>query len=93
LVLTEEDDRDVNGETILQQIEDGAKKSGAKNITKILDRKKAIEFIFKQAKKGDVVMLLGKGHEKTIERSDGEHAWDEVKVAHKLLSELKKKRR
>jgi UDP-N-acetylmuramoyl-L-alanyl-D-glutamate--2,6-diaminopimelate ligase len=91
LVLTEEDDRDVNGDTILQQIESGAKKSGAKNITKILDRKKAIAFILKQAKKDDVVMLLGKGHEKTIERSDGEHAWDEVKVTRKLLSDLKKK--
>ena len=45
LVLTEEDDRDEDGEKILNQIEAGAKKSGAKNITKILDRAEAIKFI------------------------------------------------
>jgi len=89
LVLTEEDDRDVDGNEILKQIEGGAKKAGAKDITKILDRKKAIEHIFKMAKKGDVVMLLGKGHEKTIERKNGEIEWDEVKVARKLLKKLK----
>lgn len=90
LVLTEEDDRDVDGEMILKQIEAGAKKAGARDITKILDREEALKFVFGKAKKGDVVMLLGKGHEKTIERADGEHAWDEVKMARKLLKALKK---
>ncbi|MCL1929569.1 UDP-N-acetylmuramoyl-L-alanyl-D-glutamate--2,6-diaminopimelate ligase [Candidatus Saccharibacteria bacterium] len=91
LVLTEEDDRDVDGNKILNQIEAGAKKAGAKKIVKILNRKKAIEFILDQAKKDDAVMLLGKGHEKTIERADGEHAWDEIKIVRGILKSRKKK--
>jgi UDP-N-acetylmuramoyl-L-alanyl-D-glutamate--2,6-diaminopimelate ligase len=85
IVLTEEDDRDIDGNKILEQIESGAKKAGAKHITKILDREKAIRHIFKQAKKDDVVMLLGKGHEKTIERKDGTHDWNEIDLARKIL--------
>jgi UDP-N-acetylmuramyl-tripeptide synthetase len=88
IVLTEEDDRDIDGNEILNQIETGVKKSGGKNVTKILDRAEAIKFILSKAKKDDVVMLLGKGHEKTIERADGEIAWDEVKVARKFLKSL-----
>jgi hypothetical protein len=33
-------------------------------------------------------LLLGKGHEKTIERADGEHDWDEIGTAHKALKSL-----
>jgi UDP-N-acetylmuramyl tripeptide synthase len=35
-----------------------------------------------------MVVLLGKGHEKTIERADGEHPWNEAEVARAALQEL-----
>lgn len=92
VVLTEEDDRDIDGHEILAQIASGAEESGKeldKNLFKILDRTKAIEFTLKQAKSADdVVMLLGKGHEKTIERADGEHRWNEIEIARKILEKL-----
>jgi UDP-N-acetylmuramyl tripeptide synthase len=37
----------------------------------------------------DTVMLLGKGHEKTIERADGEYPWNEAEVARKVLRGMK----
>ncbi|MDR1970156.1 MAG: hypothetical protein LBQ11_02305, partial [Candidatus Nomurabacteria bacterium] len=93
VVLTEEDDRDVDGEEILAQIASGAEKSGKKlgeDLFKVLNRTKAIEFTFNQVKStDDVVMLLGKGHEKTIERADGEHPWNEIELARKILKKLK----
>ncbi|MCL2174192.1 UDP-N-acetylmuramoyl-L-alanyl-D-glutamate--2,6-diaminopimelate ligase [Candidatus Saccharibacteria bacterium] len=94
VVLTEEDDRDVDGEEILTQIASGAEQSGKKldyDLFKILDRTKAIEFTLQQAKSADdVVMLLGKGHEKTIERTDGEHPWHEIETTRKFLKKLTK---
>jgi UDP-N-acetylmuramoyl-L-alanyl-D-glutamate--2,6-diaminopimelate ligase len=45
------------------------------------DRSEAIQFAINRAKKYDTVLLLGKGHEKTIERADGEHPWDEIDTA------------
>jgi UDP-N-acetylmuramoyl-L-alanyl-D-glutamate--2,6-diaminopimelate ligase len=81
VVITEEDDRDIDGHEIMNQIAEGAEKAGKvrdKDLFLILDRPEAIQFAIKRAKKGDTVLLLGKGHEKTIERADGEHSWDEI---------------
>jgi UDP-N-acetylmuramyl tripeptide synthase len=36
------------------------------------------------------VLLLGKGHEKTILRADGPHPFEDIKVAKKYLKQLKK---
>jgi len=82
IVLTEEDDRDIDGNLILSQIAEGAARSGKvkdKDMYLVLDRPSAIRFAMTRvASKDDVVILLGKGHEKTIERADGEHPWDEA---------------
>lgn len=91
VVVTEEDDRDVDGNKILDQIATGAVESGKtlnKNLFKILDRESAIKFALETAKKGDTVMLLGKGHEKTIERADGEHSWNEIELTKKIIKTL-----
>jgi UDP-N-acetylmuramoyl-L-alanyl-D-glutamate--2,6-diaminopimelate ligase len=93
VILTEEDDRDVDGNMILSQIASGAEKSGKvsdKNMFLILDREKAIRFAMSRVKNSnDAVVLLGKGHEKTIERADGEHPWREIEVAKKALKDLR----
>jgi UDP-N-acetylmuramoyl-L-alanyl-D-glutamate--2,6-diaminopimelate ligase len=84
LVLTEEDDRDIDGNEILEQIASGARKAGKKDdvdMFKILDRPAAIQFAVTRVKGAeDTVIFLGKGHEKTIERADGEHPWNEMKT-------------
>ncbi|HSX41077.1 MAG TPA: UDP-N-acetylmuramyl-tripeptide synthetase [Candidatus Saccharimonadales bacterium] len=88
VIATEEDDREEDGQKILEAIAGGAEKSGKKrdkNLFLILNRPKAIAEAMKLAKPGDTVMLLGKGHEKTIERADGEHPWDEIGEAKKAL--------
>ncbi len=91
VVITEEDDRDVDGQKIMEEIAAGAEKAGKardKNLFLVHDRTEAIQFAIKQANKNDTVLLLGKGHEKTIERADGEHPWDEIATAHQILKAL-----
>jgi len=76
----------------VDQIAAGAKKSGKirdKDLFLVHDRTNAIRFTLNRAKKGDTVLLLGKGHEKTIERADGEHPWDEIAAARQALKVLK----
>jgi len=89
VIITEEDDRDIDGNEIMNQIAEGAKKAGKtpeKDLFKILNRTKAINFAVQRASAGDTVLLLGKGHEKTIERADGEHPWDEIAITKKALA-------
>jgi UDP-N-acetylmuramoyl-L-alanyl-D-glutamate--2,6-diaminopimelate ligase len=88
VIITEEDDRDVNGMEIMNQIATGAERSGkvqGENLFLVHDRTEAINFAVSRAKKGDTVLLLGKGHEKTIERANGENSWDEVATARAAL--------
>ena len=95
VVLTEEDDRDTPGMEILEQIAVGARKSGKKDdkdLFFVLNRPEAILKACEMAKKGDTVLFLGKGNEKTIERADGEHPYyelDEIKKALKKVIKSK----
>ena len=94
VILTEEDDRDTPGEEILNQIAEGAEKAGKvrdEDLFLVLDRSKAIKFTLSRAQVGDTVLLLGKGHEKTIERANGEHPWDEIGITRKILEGILKK--
>lgn len=92
VIVTEEDDRDVDGVEIMNQIASGAETSGKvrdQNLHLVHNRIDAIEFAVAQAKAGDVVMLLGKGHEKTIERAHGEDPWDEIDTARHAIKKHK----
>ncbi len=94
VIITEEDDRDVDGEQIITQIGEGVKKAGKvldRDMFLIHDRIAAIKFALERAKDvNDTVVLLGKGHEKTIERADGEHPWNETDITRRLLRKMLK---
>lgn len=88
VIVTEEDDRDVDGYKIMQEIAKGARKAGKvleRDLFLIHDRTEAIGFAIRRAEAGDTVLLLGKGHEKTIERANGENDWDEIGTARAAL--------
>ncbi|HPF31127.1 MAG TPA: UDP-N-acetylmuramoyl-L-alanyl-D-glutamate--2,6-diaminopimelate ligase [Candidatus Saccharibacteria bacterium] len=92
VIITEEDDRDVDGNHIMEQIGEGVKKAGKvldEDMFLVHDRELAIKFALERAGgTDDTVVLLGKGHEKTIERADGEHPWDETEITRKLLRKM-----
>lgn len=92
VIITEDDSRDEDPEKIAHAFIEGATKQGkteGEDLFKELDREKAIKLAFEKAKKGDLVLILGKGHEKTILRADGPHDFEDIKVARKLLKQLK----
>ncbi len=94
IILTEEDDRDEDGQMILEQIAAGALEAGfAKDKLFLeLDRQKAIKFALTRVKSAkDIVLFLGKGHEKTIERADQTLDWNETKVVTEAIKNSLKK--
>ena len=91
VIITEDDSRDEDPAKIAQGFVDGAISAGKelnKNLFVELDRAKAIKMAITKAKKGDLVLILGKGHEKTILRADGPHDFEDIKVARKFLKQL-----
>lgn len=93
VIITEDDSRDEDPATIAAQFVEGVKKTNktmGKDLFVELDRRTAIDKALRLAKKGDLVLVLGKGHEKTILRADGPHDFEDLKVTTELLKALQK---
>lgn len=91
LILTDEDPRGEDPEAIIADIASGARQAGkipGKDYFSIPNRAKAIRTAFEHAQAGDLVLLLGKGHEGSIEYADGKHAWNESDEARAALQEM-----
>ena len=91
VVVTDEDPRNEDRDAILDDIARGAEAAGRRrghDLLLIPDRRTAIETAFEAARPGDVVLLAGKGHERSIIGPDGERPWDERAVATELLRAL-----
>ena len=93
IILTDEDPRGEDSVELLKMIADGAIKEGKimdESLFITPDRPKAIRQAFSMAKKGDIVLLLGKSHENSIIYKDYVMPYDEISEAKKALQELKK---
>jgi UDP-N-acetylmuramoyl-L-alanyl-D-glutamate--2,6-diaminopimelate ligase len=89
MVLTDEDPRSEDRSAILEEIAAGAPaRHLGQDLLLIPDRRGAIAAAIGAARPGDVVVLCGKGHEKTIEYADGDLPWDEAGAAHEALRHL-----
>lgn len=86
-ILTADNSRFEAVEDILEDIKVGMHKTDGEYIV-IPDRKEAIKYSFTHAKKGDIVLLLGKGHE-TYQEINGERfPFDERVIIQEILKEL-----
>jgi UDP-N-acetylmuramoyl-L-alanyl-D-glutamate--2,6-diaminopimelate ligase len=91
LILTDEDPRAEDRERILAEIAAGAEQAGKRQGSGYLlipDRRAAIRAACEHARRDDMVLLLGKGHETSIEYADGKHPWDEASEARAALHAL-----
>ncbi|MDO8467021.1 MAG: UDP-N-acetylmuramyl-tripeptide synthetase [bacterium] len=88
VVLTNEDPYDENPESIINEIAGGFSRADfdKKEFLKILDRREAIAKAISFAKKGDVVVMTGKGSEDWIHVARGKKIpWSEKKVVEEIL--------
>jgi UDP-N-acetylmuramoyl-L-alanyl-D-glutamate--2,6-diaminopimelate ligase len=92
-VITAEDPRSENPQTIIDEIAQGFEnKNENSDFYKIPERGEAIAFaVDSLAGKGDVVVICGKGHEKSMAYSGVEYPWsDQEAVSAALKGETKK---
>ncbi len=93
-IITEDDSRDEDPEKIAKMFLVGCERAGQvldKDVFIELDRAKAIYKACSMAKKGDIVLVLGKGHEHTILRKDGPHEFEDLKETEKAIKKILKK--
>ena len=80
--ITEDDPRTEDPQKIADEIGAGF---GKKKYYVELNREKAIRIAIESAKKNDVVIITGKGHEKSLCRGKIEHPWDEIQTVKKIV--------
>lgn len=99
-IITEEDYRTENPEQIAKQIGVGFKKNNwnfvdeesysgdLKTYTSIIHRQEAIDKALSIAKKGDIIVLTGKGHEQSLNRNGKEYPWDDKKAVMESIKKM-----
>ena len=86
-VITSDNPRSEEPKEIIKEIEEGIKKTKGK-YTVIVDRAKAIDHAIRQAKRNDIVLIAGKGHE-TYQEINGEKIhFDDREIALESLKKL-----
>ena len=86
IILTEEDYRTENVETIMDEIQRGIVE-GPK-VYRYPNRGKALAFALSIAKPGDLVIITGKGHEQSLCRGTKEYPWSDQREVMKLLKKI-----
>ncbi|MDE2001220.1 MAG: hypothetical protein KGI60_01470 [Patescibacteria group bacterium] len=87
IILTDEDPFDEDPQEIIDEIGSGIMDGAKKKVRKILDRRDAIRAAVKAAKKGDTVIITGKGSESSMRMAKGRKlAWNEREIVAKILN-------
>jgi UDP-N-acetylmuramoyl-L-alanyl-D-glutamate--2,6-diaminopimelate ligase len=88
VIVTDEDPRGEDRMAILEAIGRGAEAAGRRrdhDLLLIADRRTAIEAAIDRARPTDIVLLAGKGHERSIIGPTGPQSWDERAEAERAL--------
>ncbi|MBQ9134270.1 MAG: UDP-N-acetylmuramoyl-L-alanyl-D-glutamate--2,6-diaminopimelate ligase [Clostridia bacterium] len=88
VILTGDNARTEDPQAILSDVLEGMQ--GAKNYTVIEDRREAIEYAIENALEGDIILLVGKGHEQYEIDKDGLHPFSEIEIAEKAAEKRRK---
>lgn len=90
-VFTSEDPRSEDPRAIVAEIGRHAESAGRKrgqDFIEVEDRRAAIAEAFKRAKAGDIIVIAGKGHEKSMVYGTQSLPWDDREVAREELARL-----
>ena len=86
VVLTSDNPRSEDPAAIMQDAMMGLKQTGTHHVVEA-DRRRAIAIAIEAAKPGDIVLIAGKGHEKTQTTREGAFPFDDVAEARKALEQ------
>jgi UDP-N-acetylmuramoyl-L-alanyl-D-glutamate--2,6-diaminopimelate ligase len=84
VIITSDNPRSEDPTAIIADAKPGVEKTGARFEVEP-DRRKAIDLALHLAQPGDIVLLAGKGHEKTQTTREGVFPFDDAEVARELL--------
>lgn len=88
VIFTSDNPRSEDPEQIIKDMEEGVPLSRKKKVLSIPGRKEAIKAACSFAKKEDIVLVAGKGHEKYQEINGVKHPFDDKEILKQVFEEL-----
>ena len=88
IILTSDNPRNENPEEILSQMQVGVEAQYTSKVLSIVDRRQAIKTACMLAKKGDIILVAGKGHEKYQEINGVKNHFDDVEELSNSFNEI-----
>lgn len=85
VVFTSDNPRSEDPQVILNEVEQGVEAHNYKKTISVLDREQAIKTATKLAKKGDIILIAGKGHETYQEIKGVRTHFDDFEIITELL--------
>jgi UDP-N-acetylmuramoyl-L-alanyl-D-glutamate--2,6-diaminopimelate ligase len=85
VILTSDNPRFEDPETILAQMNEGVSITDRKKVVVIADRKEAIRQAYGMARSRDIILVAGKGHEKYQEIAGVKHPFDDKQVLQETM--------
>ncbi len=90
VILTADNPRTENAQTILQEMEVGINVVARRKTISIADRREAIKTAITLANKQDIVLIAGKGHEKYQEINGVKYPFDDKEIMMEMFELLEK---
>jgi len=84
-IFTSDNPRSEDPKVIIEEMEAGVSPENYRKTLSILDRKEAIKAAGKMVRKGDIVLIAGKGHETYQEIKGVKYDFDDFKIAKEIF--------
>lgn len=88
VIITSDNPRSENPAMIIEEVSVGIEEEDLTKVRKISSRKEAIQVACRIARRGDIVLIAGKGHEKYQEINGEKVPFDDKEIARKALESL-----
>lgn len=86
VIVTSDNSRSEEPQAIIEEILGGVTACESADYTVIVDRREAIEYAVSHARRGDVILLAGKGHETYEINQTGRHPFDERAIVEEIAA-------
>jgi UDP-N-acetylmuramoyl-L-alanyl-D-glutamate--2,6-diaminopimelate ligase len=87
VIITSDNPRSEDPLAIVNDAKPGVEKTKTEFVVE-RDRRKAIDLALHRARPGDIILIAGKGHEKTQTTREGFFPFDDAQVARELLNAM-----
>ncbi len=87
LILTSDNPRSENPDTIITEMREGVTANNLRKVLAITDRKEAIRTAIMLAKKDDIILVAGKGHEDYQDINGVKHHFDDKEIINEIFNQ------